>query len=148
VVAKDAAVALSALSLREHLKEVLPEYMVPSAWVMLEALPLTANGKLDRRSLPRPDEQAYTRREYEAPQGQVEEVLAGIWREVLNVERVGRNDNFFELGGHSLLATRLMAQIRDLLGLELPLFEIFDASSLDELAARTGQLIRAEAASA
>jgi amino acid adenylation domain-containing protein len=148
VVAKEAAAAPSPQSLREQLQAVLPQYMVPSAWVMLEALPLTANGKLDRRSLPRPDEPAYARREYEAPQGPVEEVLAGIWQEVLNIERVGRNDNFFELGGHSLLATRVMAQIRDLLGLELPLFEIFDASSLDELAARTGQLICGEAASA
>jgi hypothetical protein len=148
VVAKEGAAAPSAHRLREHLLRVLPEYMVPGAWVMLEAMPLTANGKLDRRALPAPDERAYTRREYEAPQGPVEEILAGIWQEVLNIERVGRHDNFFELGGHSLLATRVMAQIFEMLGLELPLFEIFEASSLDELAARTGQLLRGEAVSA
>jgi syringomycin synthetase protein SyrE len=146
--AETSEMALSAETLRAQLKAVLPEYMVPSAWVMLEALPLTASGKLDRRLLPRPDEQAYLRREYEAPQGEVEKILAGIWQEVLNIERVGRNDNFFELGGHSLLATRVMVQIRDLMGLDLPLFEIFEASSLDDLAVRTGQLILGEAASA
>src|SRR6185312_15688379 len=112
VIAKEGAASPSAESLREHLKGVLPEYMVPSAFVALESLPLTPNGKLDRRALPAPDQSAYTRREYEAPRGEVEEILAGIWEEVLRIERVGRNDNFFELGGHSLLIVQMLGRLR------------------------------------
>ncbi|MQX46509.1 non-ribosomal peptide synthetase, partial [Sinorhizobium medicae] len=92
-----------AASLRAHLGGLLPDYMVPSAFVRLDALPLTVNGKLDRKALPVPDDDAYARRTYEAPQGEIETLLAGIWAELLGVERVGRHDNFFELGGHSLL---------------------------------------------
>ena len=99
-------------ALRAHLKAVLPEYMVPSAFVMLESLPLTPNGKLDRRALPAPELGAYVSRQYEAPQGEVEEILAGIWQELLRVERVGRQDNFFELGGHSLLIVQMMERLR------------------------------------
>ena len=98
--------------LRAHLKAALPEYMVPSAFVVLEALPLTPNGKLDRRALPAPELSAYASRQYEAPQGEVEEILAGIWQELLRVERVGRQDNFFELGGHSLLIVQMMERLR------------------------------------
>ncbi|MGH8297377.1 MAG: non-ribosomal peptide synthetase, partial [Steroidobacteraceae bacterium] len=89
--------------LRGRLQAVLPEYMVPSVFVVLEKLPLTPSGKLDRRSLPAPELSAYVSHGYEPPRGEVEEVLAGIWQELLHLERVGRNDNFFELGGHSLL---------------------------------------------
>ncbi|MQU79461.1 amino acid adenylation domain-containing protein, partial [Sinorhizobium medicae] len=96
-----------AASLRAHLTSLLPDYMVPSAFVRLEALPLTPNGKLDRKALPAPDDDAYARTAYEAPQGAVETALAGIWQELLGLERVGRHDNFFELGGHSLLAVQL-----------------------------------------
>ncbi|ANP91713.1 hypothetical protein BA011_35910 (plasmid) [Rhizobium leguminosarum] len=99
-------------ALRAHLGGRLPDYMVPAAFVRLEALPLTANGKLDRQALPAPDDDAYARAAYEAPQGAVETALAGIWQELLGVERVGRNDNFFELGGHSLLAVQLMERLR------------------------------------
>ena len=86
--------------------------MVPSAFVVLERLPLTPNGKLDRRALPAPELDAYASRQYEAPQGEVEEILAGIWQELLRVERVGRQDNFFELGGHSLLIVQMMERLR------------------------------------
>ena len=106
----------------------LPEYMVPSAFVQLEALPLTPNGKLDRKALPAPEATALSVREYEAPQGEIEEALAAIWQELLRVERVGRHDNFFELGGHSLLAVQLISRIRATLGVELPLRELFATS--------------------
>jgi len=134
--------------LRDQLLLSLPEYMVPAAFVHLRGLPLNPSGKLDRRALPAPGQSAYALREYEPPRGELEEMLSRIWQQVLNIERVGRNDNFFALGGHSLLAARVMVQIRDLLGLELPLIEIFEASSLDELAVRTGQLIQGEAVTA
>jgi amino acid adenylation domain-containing protein len=99
-------------SLRSHLGESLPEYMVPAAYVRLEALPLTPNGKVDRRALQAPEGDAYARRGYEAPSGETETALAEIWSELLAVERVGRWDNFFELGGHSLLMLRLIQRMR------------------------------------
>src|SRR6185369_15054275 len=98
--------------LREHLKRVLPDYMVPAAFVKLESFPLSPNGKLDRRKLPAPDQRALVSRQYEAPQGEVEEVLAGIWEDLLQVDRAGRQDNFFELGGHSLLIVRMLERLR------------------------------------
>jgi len=85
--------------LRAHLQARLPEYMVPAAYVLLEKLPLTVNGKLNRRALLAPQQCAYANRQYQAPQGELEQILAGIWQELLAVERVGRQDNFFELGG-------------------------------------------------
>ncbi|NRP75841.1 Linear gramicidin synthase subunit D [Ensifer psoraleae] len=97
-------------ALRAHLGALLPDYMVPSAFVQLDVLPLTPNGKLDRKALPLPADDAYARRPYEAPQGEVETLLAGIWQELLGIERIGRNDNFFELGGHSLLAVQLLGR--------------------------------------
>jgi amino acid adenylation domain-containing protein len=120
-------------ALREYLKSVLPEHMVPSAFVMLEQLPLTSNGKLDRRALPAPELGAYVSRQYEAPQGEVEEILAGIWQGLLRVERVGRQDNFFELGGHSLLIVQVMEQLRRV-GLSAEIRHVFESPSLAELA--------------
>jgi len=86
--------------LRAHLRQRLPEYMVPAAYVRLEAFPQTPSGKVDRRALRAPDEEAYGRRVYEAPEGMTEELLASLWSEVLQVDGVGREDEFFELGGH------------------------------------------------
>ncbi|PYA82904.1 non-ribosomal peptide synthetase, partial [Serratia marcescens] len=111
VPAADVAEETLAGALRQHVSAALPDYMVPSAWVVVAALPLSPNGKLDRRALPGP-QGAQSQAAYEAPQGEHETLLAAIWRELLNVERVGRHDNFFELGGHSLLAVKLMAQLR------------------------------------
>jgi hypothetical protein len=122
--------------LREHLKQRLPEYMVPSAWVELEALPLTANGKVDRKALPEPDGEAHARRGYEAPQGEVETALAAIWSELLGVERVGRNDNFFELGGHSLLAVQLIERMK-IHRLRTDVVTVFKSETLAVLAALT-----------
>ncbi|HEY4047072.1 MAG TPA: thioesterase domain-containing protein, partial [Acidobacteriaceae bacterium] len=121
---------VEAEDLREHVAARLPEYMVPSAYVQLAAFPLTPNGKLDRRALPAPDDDAYAQREYEAPQGVVEETLARIWCELLGLERVGRNDSFFELGGHSLLAVRMVARLREALGVQPPIQAVFKTRTL------------------
>ncbi len=96
----------AAEQLRTHLSSVLPEHMVPAAYVSMESLPLTLNGKLDRRALPAPEAGAYAMRGYEPPQGGIETALAQIWAEVLKLDRIGRHDNFFSLGGHSLPAVR------------------------------------------
>ena len=133
VVAREAAQAPSVEGLRAHVKETLPEHMVPNAFVVLERMPLTANGKLDRRALPAPELGAYISREYEAPRGEVEEILAGIWQSLLRVERVGRQDNFFELGGHSLLIVQVMERLRRV-GLSTELRRVFDSSTLAQLA--------------
>ncbi|HAT2884968.1 non-ribosomal peptide synthetase [Serratia marcescens] len=122
-----------AVTLRQYLAGMLPEFMLPAAWVALGTLPLTPNGKLDRRALPEPQEDAYVREVYAEPEGELETLLAGIWRELLGIERVGRHDNFFELGGHSLLAVKLMAQLRRV-GLSAGVQTLFTAPTLSTLA--------------
>ncbi|WP_338910436.1 non-ribosomal peptide synthase/polyketide synthase [Mycetohabitans rhizoxinica] len=122
--------------LHAHLAANLPDYMVPAALVRLDAFPLTPNGKLDRRALPASDEDALVRQVYEAPQGQFETALAAIWTELLGVECVGRHDSFFALGGHSLLAMHLMSRVRDVLGVELAIRNLFEAPTLRGLAQR------------
>ncbi|KGV84096.1 D-alanine--poly(phosphoribitol) ligase, subunit 1 [Burkholderia pseudomallei MSHR4375] len=125
-----------ATALRAQAAQHLPSYMVPSAYVRLDAWPLTPNGKLDRHALPAPADDAYARAEYEAPQGAKEEALAAIWRDLLHVERVSRHDNFFELGGHSLLAVQLVSRLRQALSVEVALGTVFDAPVLSALASR------------
>ena len=105
--------------LRAHLAARLPDYMVPATFVRLDAFPLNPNGKLDRRALPPPDDEAYARATYEAPQGETETALAAIWSELLGVEGVSRNDNFFNLGGHSFLALRVIGEISRRLNLHV-----------------------------
>ena len=122
--------------LREHLNQTLPGYMVPSAFVKLEAMPLTPNGKVDRKALPAPDVDAFAARSYEAPQGETEEALAAIWQELLGVARVCRHDNFFDLGGHSLLVTQLATRIRERFQVDMSFSDLFDSPSLDGMAAR------------
>ncbi|MEW5929568.1 MAG: non-ribosomal peptide synthase/polyketide synthase, partial [Gemmatimonadota bacterium] len=127
-----------AAELRAYLQERLPEHMVPSAFVLLERLPLTAHGKTDRRALPAPEQEAAA--PYTPPRTPAEEVLAGIWSDVLGVERVGSGDEFFELGGHSLLATRVASRVRRAFGVELPLRALFEAPTVAALAARIDAL--------
>src|SRR5262249_22287270 len=122
-------------ALRARLRKQLPDYMVPSAFVRLDALPLTPSGKVDRRTLPAPEGRPELGG-YEAPRTPTEEVLASIWCEVLRLEKVGVHDNFFELGGHSLLAIRMMARLREAFQVELPLRALFEAPRVGELAAR------------
>ncbi|MFJ8520731.1 amino acid adenylation domain-containing protein, partial [Lysinibacillus xylanilyticus] len=122
------------LNLRGYLREVLPEYMVPSYFVRIEKMPLTPNGKLNRRALPEPNFEE-TINEYEAPRNETEKVLAEIWGEVLGIEKVGVNDNFFEHGGHSLKATVLLSKIHKALNKEVPLKEIFKLPTIKELSA-------------
>ncbi|CRM72101.1 non-ribosomal peptide synthetase [Pseudomonas sp. 58 R 3] len=127
----------SAGELRTQLLASLADYMVPSAFVVLERLPLTTNGKLDRKALPAPDTEAYARREYAAPQGELETTLARLWSELLGVERVGRHDQFFELGGHSLLAVKLIERMRQV-GLNADVGVLFGQPTLVALAAAAG----------
>jgi hypothetical protein len=124
---------VGAEELRSHVRGKLPEYMVPGAYVRLEQLPLTANGKLDRKALPAPEAPGNASR-YEAPQNFIEEAVAKIWCDILKLERVGRHDNFFELGGHSLLAITLIERMGQA-GLQVDVRAIFNAGALADLAA-------------
>jgi amino acid adenylation domain-containing protein len=120
--------------LQTYLAQKLPEYMVPSAFVVLESLPLTPNGKVDRRALPIPEPvKLELAGRYVVPRTPVEQVLVKIYASVLGVKRVGIQDNFFELGGHSLLATQLVSRVRDAFGVELPLRSVFEAPAIAQL---------------
>ncbi|PBP69979.1 non-ribosomal peptide synthetase, partial [Pseudomonas syringae] len=136
---QEAAQAMTAQTLRAALQARLPEYMVPAAYVKVSEWPLTPNGKLDRRALPAPGDDAYASRDYEAPAGEVERALAEIWQELLGVDRAGRNDHFFELGGHSLLAMRLISLVRQRLSVELELAALFANPQLGALACVVAQ---------
>jgi acyl carrier protein len=121
--------------LRQVCEEQLPDYMVPSAYVLLDALPLTANGKLDRDALPDPGAEALPQRPYVAPRNDVEAQLCVLWEEVLGVPAVGVQQNFFELGGHSLHAVQLMARVRERFAVDLPLRSLFQEPTVENLAA-------------
>lgn len=130
-----------AAELDAHLRHTLPDYMVPAHIVVLEALPRNANSKVDRAALPEPERQ---QRVYEAPSAGIESALAQIWREVLNVERVGRADHFFEMGGHSLAAVRVATRVAERLARELPVRALFEAPLLSQYAQRVQAAIPIE----
>jgi amino acid adenylation domain-containing protein len=127
--------AASAKELKEFLKEKLPEYMLPASFVLLDCLPLTSTGKVDRTALSADEIEIETEDDYLAPRTAVEEVLAGIFSEMLSLERVGINGNFFDLGGHSLIATQVVSRVRAALEVELPLRNLFTAPTVAGLAA-------------
>jgi hypothetical protein len=123
----------TAAEFRTYLQERLPAYMVPAAFVLLDALPLTANGKVDRRALPAPVSRS-TANAYTAPRTPVEEKLAAIWTEVLGLPRVGVHDDFFDSGGHSLLTIRVLSRVRDVFNIDLPLRGLFDSPTVAGMA--------------
>ncbi|KRB71153.1 hypothetical protein ASE07_27265 [Noviherbaspirillum sp. Root189] len=127
-------VLLTSEELSEHLKRSLPDYMVPAAYVIVDALPVNANGKLDRKALPAPGADAFASAGYAAPEGLVEETLAAIWADVLKLESVGRHDHFFAMGGDSLLVMRVVSQLRETLGIELSVTQLFEYPVLSDLA--------------
>src|SRR6266404_3701548 len=121
--------------LRNVLRQKLPDYMIPAAIVIVDAFPLTPNGKLDRNALPRPDREGSASETYEPPRTPAEETMAKIWADVLKVERVGVHDNFFDLGGHSLLATKVISRVRATFRIDLPLRSLFQAPTVAALVA-------------
>jgi amino acid adenylation domain-containing protein len=126
---------IGAEQFRSHLSASLPEYMIPAAYVRLDDMPLTPNGKLDRKSLPAPETDSYSIRGYEPPQGEMEMKLAAHWAVVLKLDRVGRHDNFFDLGGHSLSAVQLISRLHQLIpGDPLPLRAVLEAPTVERLA--------------
>jgi amino acid adenylation domain-containing protein len=130
-------------SLRRALEERLPDYMIPSSFVLLDALPLTRNGKIDRRALPAPDDaRPSAGDDFLEPRTPIEELLTRIWAEVLRVERVGVGDDFFALGGHSLLVTRMVSRVRESFGVELPVRTLFEAPTIRELAGHIEAALR------
>jgi hypothetical protein len=132
----DKAETVTAADMRSFLREKLPEYMVPTQFVLLDALPLTSNGKVDRRALSNLDVKTpETNEDYVAPRTPVEELLVGIWSEVLDVSRVGIRDNFFDLGGHSLHATQLASRVREVFQKAVPIRLLFESPTIEAMAA-------------
>jgi amino acid adenylation domain-containing protein len=128
-------ITFSINELRHFLKKKLPEYMLPSVFVVLEALPLTSNGKVDRRALPAPDKlRPELANNYQAPQSEVEKLIAKVWKQALQLERVGVHDNFFDIGGHSLLVVQVSNQLREILNWDLSVVEIFQNPTIKSLA--------------
>jgi len=121
--------------LRERLREKLPEYMVPGVFVVLEQMPLTVNGKLDKRALPEPGhERPRLKQQFVPPRNEAEKTITEIWCEVLKLDSVGIEDNFFEIGGHSLLLIEVSGKLKQRLGLEVPVVELFGNPTISALA--------------
>ncbi len=117
-------------ALKMHLKASLPEYMVPSAWLWLDAMPLNANGKLDRKALPAPSNEINNTQSFVAPRDEAEEAVAEIWREVLGIQQLGIHDDFFDLGGHSLAGVQVTAKVQELFNIEMPVTILFEATTI------------------
>ena len=132
VVADQATIEAS--SLKTALRKRLPEYMVPAFYVMLDQMPLTGNGKIDKKALPDPEGATTATGQYVAPRNDTEEQLVAIWQEVLNREQIGIKDNFFDIGGHSLLATQIVSRIREQFNVELALSVLFEDPTVEGIA--------------
>jgi amino acid adenylation domain-containing protein len=132
--------------LRQHLRDRLPDYMIPAHWMVLDELPLTPSAKVDRRALPAPEAGARLRRDYVAPRTPVEELIAQIWAKLLGAAQIGADDDFFALGGHSLLATRVHTRLQELFAIELPLRRLFEATTVADLAAVVEAAVAADIA--
>ncbi|HEX7892592.1 MAG TPA: condensation domain-containing protein, partial [Terriglobales bacterium] len=130
--------------LKRDLANTLPEYMVPAHFVLLDSMPLSPNGKVDRKQLPAPDRKADAAGNYVAPRTPTEQILASIWAEVLRIEAIGIQDNFFDLGGHSLSATRVVARVRQAFAVDLPLRKLFETPTIAELANAIEDMKRTE----
>ena len=130
----EAEQAFAIADLRAFLSEQLPDYMIPAHFMVLDQMPLTANGKVDRQALPVADTTRGDSAAYVAPRRPAEELVAGMWSEILRVPRIGVHDNFFELGGHSLLATQVVSRVREVFGIELPLRGLFESPTVAGLA--------------
>lgn len=127
--------------IREKAKQDLPEYMVPTFYVVVDKFPITANGKVDRKKLPIIDVHEYIATNYVPPETRTEKIIASVWRSLLKVEKVGVHDKFFDLGGHSLIATQIMARIRESFKIELPLKLLFEGYDIHELAKKVDEAI-------
>jgi hypothetical protein len=138
-------VGLQMSELREHLLAKLPEYMAPTAYVQLKRIPLTPNGKIDRKSLPEPDKDI-REQEYVGPQDATQETLCRLWQEVLRREQVGIHDNFFKSGGHSLLAARAAARMRESFNADIPLRRMFELPTIAQLAGLIDQTVQSNGA--
>ncbi|MFH8759306.1 amino acid adenylation domain-containing protein [Streptomyces atroolivaceus] len=141
VTGRDGAAAPDPAQLRDHLRDRLPEYMIPALWTTLDTLPMTSSQKIDRKALPTPA--TTTERAYVAPRDPAEETVAAIWAETLGLERIGVEDDFFLLGGHSLLATRVLARIRETFAVDLPLRRLFENTTVAALAAAVTEAVEA-----
>src|SRR5262249_12982016 len=127
-------------SVRQLLRKKLPEYMCPSIFVRLDRMPLSPNGKLDRKALPKPEAGSESEGEYAAPRTSTEAMVVGIWADLLHLDTVGIHDHFFAMGGHSLLATQLMSRINSAFHLSLPVRALFDSPTVGEM---TGAILAA-----
>ena len=145
LVASDPTTTPEISRLRQHLGQTLPDYMIPNAFIYLDAFPLTPNGKIDRNALPAPGrEQLQSEKGFVPPSNEFEEILAEVWAEVLPIKQIGIHDNFFNLGGHSLLATQVVSRVRDRFEIELPVRTLFEAPTIAELSIQVELILIAE----